>query len=179
MAVFEGIGEDDIAFLQCPRQHSSEVSFISGGFPYCIGALEDANKHAGVGSVHAQLAANQPFQIFNRLLGIHCGGWVVSVSRWSSFADRYGQGECWEEPVSINLKSRMFRLQEEGNFAKGVRYCCADACNWAPAQIEVEIEVEADVRSRGEQLLKCQGHRSVGYSNTITQNTIVRASFDE
>ena len=43
-----------------------------------------------------------------------------------------------------------------------------------PAQ--VDVEVEEDVRRRGGQLLKCQGHRSVGYSNNDRHAKCYRCS---
>lgn len=39
-----------------------------------VGTLEDASEHASVGSVYAQLAAKQPFQILNSRFTFHCCG---------------------------------------------------------------------------------------------------------
>lgn len=46
-------------FRSCsvPTSAQFEATLLSRSYTYCIGTLEDANKHSGVSGVHAQLFA--------------------------------------------------------------------------------------------------------------------------
>jgi hypothetical protein len=48
---------------------------------YRIGTFEKPDEHPSIRGMDPQCATQQPFQVLNRLIVIHCGWCVVRVSR--------------------------------------------------------------------------------------------------